>query len=118
MTLQRLMDWFYKPYARMIREYPHMAEGRPFECVLSPVSVETESSCVHTFHISIKVKEISFSYHVEKIFAVDIPALQHGNDGLIYTCVNSPYTPGSDHNMYVRRSWVPLLWFLISSSLV
>ena len=49
---------------------------------------------------SIKVKEISFSYHVEKVFTVDIPALQHGNDGLIYTCVSTPYTPGTDSNMW------------------
>src|SRR5271170_7331845 len=56
---------------------------------------------------SIKVKEISFSYHVEKVFAVDIPALQHGNDGLIYTCVNSPYTPGSDANMCNLSDTVP-----------
>jgi len=51
---------------------------------------------------SIKVKEINFSYYVEKVFNVDIPALQHENDGLIYTCVNTPYTPGTDTNMCVR----------------
>ena len=52
------------------------------------------------YNSSIKVKEISFSYHVEKVFNVDIPALQHGNDGLIYTCVSTPYTPGTDSNMW------------------
>ncbi|KAF9477572.1 mRNA guanylyltransferase [Pholiota conissans] len=79
----RLNEWFYKPYAQMIRDHPHVAENQPF---------------------SIKVKEINFSYHVEKVFNVDIPALQHGNDGLIYTCVSTPYTPGTDPNIL---KWKP-----------
>ncbi|KAG6820857.1 hypothetical protein H0H93_010684 [Arthromyces matolae] len=52
----------------------------------------------------IKVKEINFSYHVDKVFAVDIPALHHDNDGLIYTCVSTPYTPGTDRNI---MKWKP-----------
>lgn len=36
---------------------------------------------------------------MDEVFAIDIPALEHDNDGLIYTCVNSPYTPGTDPNM-------------------
>ncbi|CAA7270917.1 unnamed protein product [Cyclocybe aegerita] len=79
----RLNEWFYKPYAKMIRDHPHMAGSQPF---------------------SITVKEISLSYHVEKVFNVDIPALQHGNDGLIYTCVSTPYTPGTDTNIL---KWKP-----------
>ncbi|KAF8236253.1 mRNA capping enzyme [Tricholoma matsutake] len=79
----RLSEWFYKPYARMLREYPQMIESQPFD---------------------IKVKEINFSYHVEKVFNVDIPALQHGHDGLIYTCVSTPYTPGTDENIL---KWKP-----------
>ncbi|TFK42290.1 mRNA capping enzyme [Crucibulum laeve] len=79
----RLTEWFYKPYAKMIRDHPHVADTHPF---------------------SIKVKEISLSYHVEKVFNVDIPALQHGNDGLIYTCVNTAYTPGTDINIL---KWKP-----------
>ncbi|KDR73643.1 hypothetical protein GALMADRAFT_72172 [Galerina marginata CBS 339.88] len=79
----RLKEWLYKPYAKMCMDHPHVAEKQPF---------------------SIKVKEINFSYHVEKVFTVDIPALQHGNDGLIYTCVNTPYTPGTDHNIL---KWKP-----------
>ncbi|RDB22263.1 mRNA-capping enzyme subunit alpha [Hypsizygus marmoreus] len=79
----RLTEWFYKPYAQMMRDHPHMAASQPFD---------------------IKVKEITFSYHIEKVFAVDIPALQHDNDGLIYTCVNTPYTPGTDPNI---MKWKP-----------
>ncbi|KAG6817791.1 hypothetical protein H0H87_003199 [Tephrocybe sp. NHM501043] len=79
----RLQEWFYKPYAKMLADHPHMAASQPFD---------------------IKVKEINFSYHVDKVFSVDIPALHHGNDGLIYTCVNTPYTPGTDTNI---MKWKP-----------
>ncbi|KAF9053026.1 mRNA guanylyltransferase [Panaeolus papilionaceus] len=79
----RLTEWFYKPYRRMIQDHPHVLDTHPFH---------------------IKVKEINFSYHVEKVFNVDIPALQHGNDGLIYTCVNAPYTAGTDKNIL---KWKP-----------
>ncbi|KAF8077651.1 mRNA capping enzyme [Lyophyllum atratum] len=79
----RLTEWFYKPYAKMMKDHPHMAASQPFD---------------------IKVKEINFSYHVEKVFAVDIPALHHENDGLIYTCVSTPYTPGTDTNI---MKWKP-----------
>lgn len=50
----------------------------------------------------IVVKETNLSYHLEKVFDVDIPALHHGNDGLIYTRVSTPYTPGTDRNMFVH----------------
>ncbi|KAG5644219.1 hypothetical protein DXG03_008814 [Asterophora parasitica] len=79
----RLTEWFFKPYARMMKDHPHMGASQPF---------------------AIKVKEINFSYHAEKVFEVDIPALQHGNDGLIYTCVSTPYTPGTDPNIL---KWKP-----------
>ncbi|EGO21029.1 hypothetical protein SERLADRAFT_475657 [Serpula lacrymans var. lacrymans S7.9] len=79
----RLKDYFYKPYSKMIVDLPHMAARQPFE---------------------IKVKEINASYGIEKIFNVDIPALQHGNDGLIYTCVNAPYKAGTDENVL---KWKP-----------
>ncbi|KAF5373954.1 hypothetical protein D9758_000717 [Tetrapyrgos nigripes] len=79
----RLTAWFYKPYAKMLQEYPQMAGSAPFE---------------------IKVKEIRSSYNVDQVFSLDIPALQHGNDGLIYTCVNAPYTPGTDSNI---MKWKP-----------
>ncbi|PSR83085.1 hypothetical protein PHLCEN_2v5889 [Hermanssonia centrifuga] len=60
-----------------------MAQGQPFE---------------------IRVKDVKFSYHVPDVFEKDIPALQHGNDGLIYTCVNTPYIAGTDPNIL---KWKP-----------
>lgn len=54
------------------------------------------------FHsASIKVKPMNLSYGVEKVFNEDIPKLQHGNDGLIYTPLQSPYVVGTDPKMYV-----------------
>ncbi|KAJ4487738.1 mRNA guanylyltransferase [Lentinula aciculospora] len=79
----RLNEWFYKPYAKMIRDHPHVADSQPFD---------------------IKVKEIRSAYNVEQVFSIDIPALQHGNDGLIYTRVNTPYSPGTDSNVI---KWKP-----------
>ncbi|KAA1471216.1 mRNA capping enzyme [Dentipellis sp. KUC8613] len=79
----RLKEWFFRPYSRMIRDHPYMSERLPFD---------------------IRVKEINLSYHLEKVFAVDIPALQHGNDGLIYTPVSTPYIPGTDNNIL---KWKP-----------
>ncbi|KAI9057923.1 hypothetical protein FKP32DRAFT_1529842, partial [Trametes sanguinea] len=79
----RLQEWMYKPYQKMLRDHPHMAMTQPFD---------------------FKVKDVKFSYRVEDVFNIDIPRLQHGNDGLIYTCVSTPYTPGTDQNIL---KWKP-----------
>ncbi|KAI0072782.1 mRNA capping enzyme [Panus rudis PR-1116 ss-1] len=79
----RLQAWFYKPVVKMLREFPHMAQTLPFE---------------------IKVKDVKPSYHVNDVFNIDIPALQHGNDGLIYTSATTPYIPGTDQNIL---KWKP-----------
>ncbi|KAJ6597049.1 mRNA capping enzyme, catalytic domain-containing protein [Mycena vulgaris] len=78
----RLKDWFYKPFAKMKKDHSHVTKTHPFD---------------------IQVKGITMSYHAEQVFA-DMPNLQHGNDGLIYTCVNTPYTPGTDPNIL---KWKP-----------
>ncbi|KAI0362410.1 mRNA capping enzyme, alpha subunit [Trametes cingulata] len=79
----RLKEWMYKPYQKMLHDHPHVAVSQPFD---------------------FKVKEVKFSYHVDDVFNIDIPRLQHGNDGLIYTCVSTPYTPGTDQNIL---KWKP-----------
>jgi mRNA guanylyltransferase len=33
-STQRLKLWFYKPYEKMIRDHPHVAENQPFGLVL------------------------------------------------------------------------------------
>lgn len=79
----RLRDWFYRPYAAMLHSQVNMLPPQPF---------------------SIKVKDINFSYTIDHVFQAIIPSLQHGNDGLIYTCVETPYTPGTDENIF---KWKP-----------
>ncbi|CDO73545.1 hypothetical protein BN946_scf185014.g15 [Trametes cinnabarina] len=79
----RLQEWMYKPYQKMLRDHPHVAQTQPFD---------------------FKVKDVKFSYRVEDVFNIDIPRLQHGNDGLIYTCVSTPYSPGTDQNIL---KWKP-----------
>ncbi|KAH9180512.1 mRNA capping enzyme [Lactarius sanguifluus] len=78
----RLKEYVSKPYAKMLRDHPHMVESQPFD---------------------IQVKEVNFSYSIDKVF-LDIPNLQHGNDGLIYTSVSTPYVPGTDRNIL---KWKP-----------
>jgi hypothetical protein len=94
--LQRLQRHFHAPYAKMKRDFPETAVHHPFECVacLSSRRPKLIIPC------SIKVKDVKPSYHLEKVFNEDIPKLQHGNDGLIYTPVATPYVTGTDKNMY------------------
>ena len=100
--VQRLKEWMYKPYQKMMHDHPHMALSQPFECVYAAcTSVRVFLRLRYLSRDRFKVKDVKFSYHVEDVFNIDIPALQHGNDGLIYTCVNTPYAPGTDPNMYV-----------------
>lgn len=78
----------------MIKQIPHMVYSLPFEWV-----TWAKHTAISNAPSSIKVKDISFSYGVEEVFQAVIPALHHGNDGLIYTCVETQYIPGTDQNM-------------------
>jgi mRNA guanylyltransferase len=81
----------------MLRDMPALRERQAFEWV----------TCLIVFRllialcISIRVKQMELSYHVEKVIREDIPRLKHGNDGLIYTCAESPYVVGTDQRMFV-----------------
>ncbi|KAF8511016.1 mRNA capping enzyme [Hysterangium stoloniferum] len=79
----RLQQWFYEPYEKVLRDVPSLRENRPFD---------------------IKIKRMELSYHVEKVLREDIPRLQHGNDGLIYTCAESGYVVGTDERIL---KWKP-----------
>ncbi|KAI0647325.1 mRNA capping enzyme, catalytic domain-containing protein [Trametes meyenii] len=79
----RLQAWMYKPFRKMLEDHPHVAATQPFD---------------------FQVKDVKFSYRAEDVFNIDIPRLQHGNDGLIYTCVSTPYAPGTDPNIL---KWKP-----------
>ena len=41
------------------------------------------------------------AFCVSAFIDTDIPTPHHGNDGLIYTRVSTPYTPGADRNMRI-----------------
>lgn len=56
---------------------------------------------------------MNLSYGLEKVFNEDIPKLQHGTDGLIFTCLQSPYAMGTDQNMCV----ISISYMLSSSSI-
>ncbi|KAK7020482.1 mRNA-capping enzyme subunit alpha [Favolaschia claudopus] len=78
----RLQDYFYKPFAKMKKDHPQVTQNHPFD---------------------IRVKPIQFSYAAEMVFG-EMVNLQHGSDGLIYTCVNAPYIPATDSNIL---KWKP-----------
>jgi len=79
----RLKERFYRPWCKVREQFPQMSEKLPFD---------------------IQVKDISFSYGIEDVFRLVIPKLQHGNDGLIYTCRETPYVSGTDTNIL---KWKP-----------
>ncbi|KAH7110561.1 mRNA capping enzyme, catalytic domain-containing protein [Dendryphion nanum] len=83
--LGRLKEWVLRPHekARALQQQ----RGRP----------------IHE-PFRIKEKEMQVSYHLERMFRDVLPRLPHGNDGLIFTCKNTPYHPGTDRHIL---KWKP-----------
>ncbi|KAL8287061.1 hypothetical protein RQP46_004067 [Phenoliferia psychrophenolica] len=79
----RLKAWVVNPYLSLLKKRPDIAELQPFE---------------------VKLKTQELSYGIEDVFKVHLPKLQHGNDGLIFTSAEAPYTPGTDHKIL---KWKP-----------
>lgn len=44
-------------------------------------------------------KVMELAYGLDKVLLDTIPKLEHGHDGLIFTCVDTPYVIGEDPNM-------------------
>jgi hypothetical protein len=57
------------------------------------------------------LKPQELSYGIEAVFKEHLPKLLHGNDGLIFTSAEAPYTPGTDHKMYIPRFFSPSSYF-------
>ncbi|KAG5437838.1 hypothetical protein PCANB_000553 [Pneumocystis canis] len=53
---------------------------------------------------SVEFKRMELSYAIEMMFKDIIPSLRHKNDGLIFTCLNAPYTCGTDETLL---KWKP-----------
>ncbi|KAK4053485.1 Dcp1p-Dcp2p decapping enzyme complex alpha subunit [Microbotryomycetes sp. JL201] len=79
----RLREWIIKPYEKLLQNHPHFLERAPFRVLLKPQEL---------------------SYGIEAIFRVHLPKLRHGNDGLIFTSAEAPYTPGTDRKIL---KWKP-----------
>jgi hypothetical protein len=47
------------------------------------------------------LKPVSLADGVEVVVKETIPKLSHGHDGLIFTCVDTPYVIGEDQHMSV-----------------
>lgn len=86
-TLDKRLAYFrdkvYNPYIALYEEFPDEVRFLPFV---------------------VKFKEMQFGYAVEMMFDKVLPNLPHGNDGLIFTCRNSAYQFGTDHNIL---KWKP-----------
>ncbi|KKF95687.1 mRNA-capping enzyme subunit alpha [Ceratocystis platani] len=86
-TLDKRLAYFsekvYRPYKELLTDYPDERKYLPFE---------------------VQLKDMQFAYGTEMIFNRVIPNLKHGNDGLIFTCRNTPYKHGTDPHIL---KWKP-----------
>jgi len=86
-TLDKRLGYFgenvFKPYTALFNKYPN---ERSYQ----------------VFHL--EMKDMQFSYGIEMMFRDVLPRLKHGNDGLIFTCRNTEYHPGTDQHIL---KWKP-----------
>lgn len=71
------------PMKKAAQRFPEWKENAPFE---------------------ILAKKQELAYHVSQVLNVHVPQLQHGHDGLIFTCAESAYVPGTDEKIL---KWKP-----------
>ncbi|KAF2008574.1 mRNA capping enzyme, alpha subunit [Aaosphaeria arxii CBS 175.79] len=78
--LGRIKEWIFNPYERARQRGPI---PEPFR---------------------MKEKQMYAAYHTQRLFQEVLPRLPHGNDGLIFTCKNTPYHFGTDRHIL---KWKP-----------
>lgn len=87
-SLEKRLGYFqqniFVPYKELIRAFPEEVPLMAFQVVM---------------------KDMQFSYGIEKMFLNVLPNLKHGNDGLIFTCVSTPYKCGTDEHIL---KWKPV----------
>ena len=81
--LSRIDRLIAKPLREFSRTYPTDIEAAPFE---------------------VEMKQMELPYGMEMMFRDRIPHLPHGNDGLIFTCKDTPYVAGTDTHIL---KWKP-----------
>lgn len=83
--LARFKEWVLKPYRELWKAFPEEIQHRPF---------------------AVEDKATQFSYSLDYMFKSIIPSVKqlHGNDGLIFTCKNTPYKTGTDEHIL---KWKP-----------
>lgn len=80
-----LKEFLLKPMNKMFAEFPNRRDEMAFR---------------------VEDKKTEFSYSLDKMFHEIIPQVKqlHGNDGLIFTCKNTPYKSGTDPHIL---KWKP-----------
>lgn len=73
----------YTPYKKLFKEFPDEVQYQPF---------------------IVEMKPFQLGYGIEMMFKQILPNLKHGNDGLIFTCRNTPYKHGTDPHIL---KWKP-----------
>lgn len=73
-----------RPYEALFKKYPEELTYQAFR---------------------VEMKSMQVGYGVEMMFREVLPKLRHGNDGLIFTCRNTAYQPGTDQHI---MKWKPL----------
>ncbi|ORY59082.1 mRNA capping enzyme, catalytic domain-containing protein [Pseudomassariella vexata] len=73
----------FQPYKRLLEKYPQEKPYMPF---------------------FLEMKDMQVAYGIEMMFRQIIKNLKHGNDGLIFTCLATPYQFGTDKHIL---KWKP-----------
>lgn len=86
-TLDKRLAYFkerlYNPYKKLFKEFPKELPFQPFY---------------------VEMKPFQLAYGIDMMFKQVLPSLMHGNDGLIFTCRNTPYKHGTDPHIL---KWKP-----------
>ena len=81
--LGKIKAFVYEPWKELQKRYPEDVAAQPFQ---------------------LQMKDMQLPYGAEMMFKDIIPRLPHGNDGLIFTCKETPYQPGTDPHIL---KWKP-----------
>lgn len=86
-TLDKRLAYFreqiYMPYRALYKAFPEEIQYLPFH---------------------LEFKAMHLGYGIEMMFKEVLPSLAHGNDGLIFTCRNTPYQFGTDQHILKWKS--------------